>query len=44
MYVELTVTIVLVFDRETEDVASLEAGAVVHASVEERVGVGVFNV
>ena len=37
-------TVVLVFDGEAEDVASLEAGAVVHAAVEQRMGVGVLNV
>lgn len=40
----LSLTVVLVFDREAEDVSGLEAGAVVHAAVEERMGVGVFDV
>ncbi len=40
----VVVTVVLVFDGEAEDVAGPEAGAVVHAAVEERMGVGVFNV
>lgn len=37
-------TVVFVFDGEAENVASPEAGAVVHAAVEERVGVGILNV
>lgn len=41
---EFLVTVVLIFDGEAEDVASSEAGAVVHAAVEERMGVGVLNV
>lgn len=41
---EFVVTVVLIFDGEAEDVASSEAGAVIHAAVEERMGVGVLNV
>lgn len=37
-------TVVLVLDGEAEDVAGPEARAVVHAAVEERVGVGILDV
>lgn len=37
-------TTVLIFDGEAEDVSSPEAGAVIDAAVEERVGVGVLDV
>lgn len=40
----IVATIVLIFDGKAEDVASPEAGAVVHASVEQRMGVGILNV
>lgn len=42
--VVVVATVVLIFDGEAEDVASPEASAVVHAAVEERMGVGVLNV
>lgn len=41
---QFLVTVVLVFDGEAEDVAGPETGAVVHAAVEERMGVGVLDV
>lgn len=44
LYTEAVVTIVFIFDGKAQDVASPEARAVVHASVEQRVGVGVLNV
>lgn len=37
-------TVGLIFDGEAEDVPGPEASAVVHSTVEERVGVGVLNV
>jgi hypothetical protein len=37
-------TLVLVLDREAEDVARAETSAVVHAAVKKRVGVGVRDV
>lgn len=37
-------TLALVLDGEAEDVAGAEAGAVIHAAVEERVRVGVLDV
>lgn len=37
-------TLVLVFDREAEDVARAEASAVVYAAVEKRMGVCVWDV
>lgn len=40
----LILTVVLVFDGEAEDVAGLETSAVVHAAVEERMGVRILNV
>lgn len=37
-------TVVLIFDGEAEDIASPEAGAVIHPAIEKRMGVGILNV
>lgn len=37
-------TVVLILDGKTQDVAGSKAGAVVHTSVEERMGVGVLDI
>lgn len=41
---EQGLTLVLVLDGEAEDVPGPEAGAVVHAPVEERMGIGILDV
>lgn len=38
------VTVILILDGEAEDVASPEARAVIHPTIEKRMGVGVLNV
>lgn len=38
------VTVILIFDGEAEDVASPEARAVIHPTIEKRMRVGVLNV